>query len=117
MLGIDLTGQVDDGTPIDVGGLATGTTAIAAGFYHVCAVTGTGGVRCWGGNDTGQLGDGSTTDRLTPVDVRVADGTPLLVAAPGDGRTTDWLPLAIAGGVGAIAVLAGAWYVIARRRH
>ena len=42
---------------------------IAAGAFHTCAVTGAGGVRCWGYKRNGQLGDGSTTPRLAPVDV------------------------------------------------
>lgn len=41
--------------------------AVAAGFEHTCGVTKNGDVLCWGRNDRGQIGDGSTTDRPTPV--------------------------------------------------
>jgi alpha-tubulin suppressor-like RCC1 family protein len=48
----------------------TSSVPIAAGWNHVCAVTGEGGVMCWGNNENGQLGDGSRTDRTKPTEVK-----------------------------------------------
>ena len=76
--GLDFDGQLGDGSgafgvarsrPVDVVGLAHGVVAVAAGASHTCAVTTTGGVKCWGLNDRGQIGDATTTKRLAPVDV------------------------------------------------
>jgi alpha-tubulin suppressor-like RCC1 family protein len=70
-------GQLGDGTttdrvvPVDVVGLAMGVRSIAAGGYgHTCALTRAGEVECWGRNSSGQLGDGTTSDRHTPIPVR-----------------------------------------------
>ncbi|MHB8872587.1 MAG: RCC1 domain-containing protein [Myxococcaceae bacterium] len=69
-------GQLGDGTvlnqrsPVDVFGLPPGVVSVAPGGSHTCAVTSAGGVKCWGSNNHGQLGDGSKDDHLTPVDVR-----------------------------------------------
>jgi alpha-tubulin suppressor-like RCC1 family protein len=37
-----------------------------AALYHTCALGGGGVAYCWGDNDFGRLGDGTTTDRFTP---------------------------------------------------
>jgi alpha-tubulin suppressor-like RCC1 family protein len=62
----------DRHSPVQVRGVGgagnlTGATVVTAGMYHTCALFGNGTVACWGRNNYGQLGDGSTNDRHTPV--------------------------------------------------
>ena len=43
--------------------------AVAAGYAHGIALKKDGSLWAWGWNSSGQLGDGTTTDRATPVPV------------------------------------------------
>jgi alpha-tubulin suppressor-like RCC1 family protein len=63
-------GDGGDGGGGDAGvpGLVTEQT-MAAGNGHTCAISATDTVLCWGRNDEGQLGDGTTTDRPAPTEV------------------------------------------------
>lgn len=46
-----------------------GVTQVSAGGSHSCALLSGGESWCWGANGSGQLGDGTTTDRRNPVRV------------------------------------------------
>jgi hypothetical protein len=49
--------------------LLSDVASVSLGLYSTCALTNTGGVKCWGRNVDGQLGDGTTTPRAVPVNV------------------------------------------------
>jgi alpha-tubulin suppressor-like RCC1 family protein len=46
-----------------------GATKVAAGGNFTCALLSTESVSCWGSNTHGQVGDGTTSTRITPVGV------------------------------------------------
>ncbi|MDP3273577.1 MAG: hypothetical protein Q8Q09_00175 [Deltaproteobacteria bacterium] len=54
--------------PQQVGG-ATGVTVVRTGGAHACGLNANGAVICWGGNTTGQLGNGATLPSTVPVAV------------------------------------------------
>lgn len=55
-------------TPRAVTSVTSGATLVSAGGNHTCAVV-SAGAKCWGRNQSGQLGDGTTTSSLSAVDV------------------------------------------------
>jgi alpha-tubulin suppressor-like RCC1 family protein len=88
--GTNSLGQLGNGTqtstttPVPVT-LPAGTsvTQASAGTSFSLAVTSAGGVLAWGGNGNGQLGDGTSTTRLTPVSVHLPSGTTVTQVSAG----------------------------------
>lgn len=144
--GSNSTGQLGFATKtfsVDTAGFVfTGAdfTRIAAGGLHNCGLTTTGTTLCWGFNDQGQLGNGTTTtlfpdtvsSKLTPVSGGLAfdsltagyKHTCALTAAGaaycwgdnsfgqlGDGTTTRSLvPVPVGGGLTFVALSAGFYH-------
>jgi len=81
-------GQLGDGFPSSfrstarfVSGLASGVVAFGVGKAHACAILASGGVKCWGWNSSGQLGNGASgVDQKLPVDVVGLGGTATALA-------------------------------------
>jgi alpha-tubulin suppressor-like RCC1 family protein len=129
--GDNVSGQLGDGTtssggtPVRVAtqqkfvAVATGTAANFGGRNHTCALADTGSVYCWGLNDRGQLGDGTTVDRLVPTRVlsnerfvAVGAGSFFSCAITSERRVFCWgdnsaaqLGSGVAGGTSPIPVL------------
>lgn len=87
-------GAADEGgwypEPVEVGA-GTGWRRVEAGYSHTCAISLEWELWCWGRNHVGQLGDGTTEDRATPVliddsarwlDIAVSIGHTLGISIP-----------------------------------
>lgn len=68
-------------TPQAVIGLSSGIASVAIGGIFSCAVTVGGSIRCWSGNNNGELGLGYFGYQVTPEDVsKITSGTAALAA-------------------------------------
>jgi len=76
--------------PLKVGpGTPRYVVAISAGFDHTLALGRDGKVWAWGGNASGQLGDGSVKDRTTPQPVKMIGGIRAIAAGAGYSLALD----------------------------
>src|SRR6266704_2745613 len=96
-LGDPATTSFSSVTPVRVTGITT-AIAVTAGGFHTCALLPDGTVRCWGENDFGQLGNG-TTDPI-----------------PGSPSTFNPTPVTVSGITTAVAISAGGWHTCALLR-
>jgi alpha-tubulin suppressor-like RCC1 family protein len=98
-------GQLGDGSteqprfnlPVEVSGIKTATAITTGSSSDACALVSRGKVYCWGNNTYGELGDGTTTDRTTPVSasgishaIAIAAGGRFTCAALSSGRVDCW---------------------------
>jgi alpha-tubulin suppressor-like RCC1 family protein len=85
--GENVSGELGNGTtmnsstPVAVSGLSAAAVAVAAGRGHTCALTRAGAVQCWGDNQFGQLGNGTTHGSPAPVAVTGLSGEAIAIAA------------------------------------
>jgi alpha-tubulin suppressor-like RCC1 family protein len=101
--GYNSSGQLGDGTivnkssPVQVAGCITNWCYISASGDHVLAVRANGTAWSWGSNSEGQLGDGTTVNKSSPVQVvgitnwcQVSAGRYHSIALRADGTAWAW---------------------------
>jgi len=117
-----------------------GANSLSIGNGHYCVTRIAGEVSCWGDNDHGQLGDGTTSARQTPRPVANLQGVKELAlgaahtcALHDDGRVLCWgfnvsgqlgsgtaksqpAPVQVQGLSDATQIVAGMWHTCALRR-
>ncbi|MDQ8737988.1 fibronectin type III domain-containing protein [Paenibacillus sp. LHD-38] len=125
------------GSAVATENMKSGVTMVAGGGHHTLALKQDGTVWAWGNNVYGQLGDGSTTDGYTPVQVQGLESVVAITAGSehslalksdgtvwawgsnkfgqlGDGTTNDRLtPDQVKGLSSVVAIAAGSWHNLA----
>ena len=94
-------GQLGDGTgtnrtvPVAVTGGTNIVNISLRPYAHVCAINTTGNLYCWGQNVLGQIGDGTTADKMLPTAIagayaKVSVTTSATCALDPDGKAYCW---------------------------
>ncbi|HUL59039.1 MAG TPA: RCC1 repeat-containing protein [Anaeromyxobacteraceae bacterium] len=125
-----------DSAQTTVAAIPAAAAQVALGLQHSCALLDGGAVRCWGANESGELGDGTTTDRASPVEVALGAAASQIAAGSrhacalvsggvkcwgannrgqlGDGTTTGRsAPVDVSGLPGVLAISAGSEHTCA----
>lgn len=119
-LSVDTRSELLGFTVVKAGIIAS---RLSAGDSYTCAVVSGGTIKCWGLNYHGQLGDGTTTSRSTPVRVREISNAADVSAAYShtcallsNGTIECWgfgtdktLPVQVSEIANATAISAGGW--------
>jgi len=85
--GANFSGQLGDNStanrprPVDVTGLPASIFQVSAGYAHTCGVTEAGNALCWGDNNFGRLGNGSSLSSAVPVEVQLPAGAVSMISA------------------------------------
>jgi alpha-tubulin suppressor-like RCC1 family protein len=129
--GSNTNSELGDGTTTNYSLTPTSVTDISdaaevhAGNGFACALRSTGGVRCWGFNSSGQLGNGTRTESNIPVNVSGLTGASALsvgyasacAIVGGDvwcwgylGNQYTSVPVKISGVTGATALTSGVFF-------
>jgi alpha-tubulin suppressor-like RCC1 family protein len=122
---------------LSVTGSAIAGPAVRAGSQHAAVLTDGGVIWAWGGNGSGQVGDGTNVARRTPVQLLSMTGVTAIAAGSdntyalktdgtvwawggnlqgqiGDGTTSPrWSPVQVSGLANVIAIAAGATHAVA----
>jgi alpha-tubulin suppressor-like RCC1 family protein len=95
-LGTGDTDWASNSIPEMVEGLSN-IAAVAAGWGHTAVLTEEGAVLMWGNNESGQLGDGTSTDNYTPAQVSglpvirsIVSGYDHMLAVDSEGKLWGW---------------------------
>jgi alpha-tubulin suppressor-like RCC1 family protein len=97
-------GQLGDGTitsrsgPVPVLGLGSNVRQIVSGALHTCALLNDGSIKCCRDNESGQIGDGTVSNRNSPVAVvglksamsQLVAGYGFTCALASDGTSRCW---------------------------
>lgn len=127
--GENFLGQLGNGNtttsaaPVAASVVGKDIVEIAAATGRTCIRTSKGTIECWGGNDHGQIGDGTQTDTFTPVAAKGIDDAIALalddvstcvirkagrtVACWGGGPEDAWVPRTIEGLANIVELRAG----------
>ncbi len=66
---LSTSASADQNEVVSGSGLESSQSSISVGDKFSCIATSAGGVKCWGLNNYGQLGNGTTTNATTPISV------------------------------------------------